>query len=128
MDELRFTASIVSGSKRGRTLGFPTLNLRLNEIPSDLKHGIYACFVEFEDSERLSAVMHYGPRPSFADTVSCEVHVLDADIPTPPRRMEVTVQDRIRDVTDLPLREALMRRIQSDIECASRLLRKRKEL
>lgn len=117
-----FTASVVSGSKRGRTLGTPTLNLSLKDVPSELKQGIYACLVTFDHLERLPAVMHYGPRPAFDDAFSCELHVLDRFIPSPPALLHVTVISRIRDVKDYASREALVDQIHDDIAVARTLL------
>lgn len=66
--------------------------------------------------------MHYGPRPVFDDTISCEVHVIDKIVPVPPGTLHVTVRDRMRDVTDFSHQEALLEQIQSDISAARAIL------
>jgi len=71
--------TVVSGDGIGRTLGFPTANLRLGEdkfVPAD---GIYAVWVRIEDDPAsLAGAMSIGVRPTFGGQVrTLEVHVLD---------------------------------------------------
>lgn len=118
-----FTARVIPGVQRGRKLGTPTFNFHLEDVPSTLAYGIYACFVHLDDEVNpLPAVMHYGPRPVFKDTVSCEVHVIDELIDRSPKRLTVTVVDQIREVMDFPLTEVLLAQMQSDIAIARNIL------
>ncbi len=61
----RFTvqAQITGGQKLGRTLGFPTANMKL---PADfaLKHGIYAVRFRRENGELHDGVASFGRRPT----------------------------------------------------------------
>ncbi|MDD4318956.1 MAG: riboflavin kinase [Candidatus Peribacteraceae bacterium] len=116
-----FTARVVPGRKRGRTIGTPTINLHLKDVPAELAQGIYACFTWLDD-ERKEAVMHYGPRPVYDDTISCEVHVPGEAIPDAPDALRIHVVAFIRDVTDFPLREVLQEQIKSDIKVAHAIL------
>jgi riboflavin kinase/FMN adenylyltransferase len=54
---------VVHGEKRGRDLGFPTANLRLDR-GCGLRHGIYAVRVEV-DGQRYGGVASFGRRPTF---------------------------------------------------------------
>ncbi len=54
---------VVHGEKLGRTLGFPTANLRLDPA-ARLAHGIYAVRVRTEAGE-FGGVASYGRRPTF---------------------------------------------------------------
>lgn len=103
-------------------MGSPTLNLALEDLPAALQEGIYACTVAFDGSGQLPAVMHYGPRPVFKDARSCEIHVLDTAIPSPPTSLAVTVAGRIRDVRNFPDAAALQERIREDIKIARGIL------
>ena len=59
------SAEVVHGEKRGRELGFPTANLRLD--PScGLKHGIYAVRADIA-GKRHDGVASFGRRPMFDD-------------------------------------------------------------
>lgn len=85
----RLLGSIVSGRGRGRTLGFPTLNMAKPEqvIPAE---GVYAGFVEIADdpeslpsaSERLPAVFSIGQIRTFeeAHPLLIEAHVLNRTV------------------------------------------------
>ena len=75
---------VMEGEKRGRTLGFPTLNLDAeNEVLP--QSGVYACWVRFLDAgvppagSVHRAVTNVGQRPTFGDlaTPLTEAHLLD---------------------------------------------------
>ena len=70
------SGEVIHGDKRGRDLGFPTANLRLD--PScGLKHGIYAVRVGV-GTERHDGVASFGIRPMFdAGATLLEVHLFD---------------------------------------------------
>jgi len=54
---------VIHGEKRGRYLGYPTANIRLDEN-CGLRHGIYAVRVGL-GAERLDGVASFGRRPTF---------------------------------------------------------------
>ena len=70
------SGEVIHGDKRGRELGFPTANLRLD--PScGLKHGIYAVRVAF-GGKRHDGVASFGRRPMFDDGAPLlEVYLFD---------------------------------------------------
>ena len=57
------TGEVIHGEKRGRDLGYPTANIRLDKN-CGLKHGIYAVRVG-RGAERLDGVASFGRRPTF---------------------------------------------------------------
>lgn len=59
------SGEVIHGDKRGRELGFPTANLRL-EPSCGLKHGIYAVRVDIA-GKRYDGVASFGRRPMFDD-------------------------------------------------------------
>ncbi len=70
------SAEVVHGDKRGRELGFPTANLRLDP-DCGLKHGIYAVRVGIGE-RRYDGVANFGRRPMFdAGHVLLEVFLFD---------------------------------------------------
>jgi riboflavin kinase/FMN adenylyltransferase len=54
---------VIHGEKRGRDLGYPTANIRLDES-CGLRHGIYAVRVG-RGAERFDGVASFGRRPTF---------------------------------------------------------------
>jgi riboflavin kinase/FMN adenylyltransferase len=67
---------VVEGDKRGRTIGFPTANLGVDErvlIPAD---GVYTAWATVHE-QRHPAVVNIGVRPTFANaTRTIEAHLL----------------------------------------------------
>jgi len=61
------TGEVIHGEKRGRDLGFPTANIRL-DVNCGLRHGIYAVRVgrgQRKDQVRFDGVASFGRRPTF---------------------------------------------------------------
>ena len=61
------TGEVIHGEKRGRDLGFPTANIRL-DASCGLRHGIYAVRVgrgQGKDQVRFDGVASFGRRPTF---------------------------------------------------------------
>jgi len=76
----RLTGEVVRGEGRGRGLGFPTANLRLD--PPNLLapgRGVYAAYAGPSRGPLQQAVVNVGSRPTFgpAGEPSIEVHLLD---------------------------------------------------
>jgi riboflavin kinase / FMN adenylyltransferase len=70
------SAEVIPGDKRGRKLGYPTANLRLDP-DCGLAHGIYAVRVGVEE-RRYDGVASFGRRPMFDQgTVLLEVFLFD---------------------------------------------------
>jgi riboflavin kinase/FMN adenylyltransferase len=74
-----FTGLVVGGDRIGRTLGFPTANLRLHHEQHIPAHGIYAVWVRIAgDPEWRMGAMSVGVRPTFGGGLrTLEVHLLD---------------------------------------------------
>ncbi len=69
---------VIHGDKRGRELGFPTANIRLDPA-CGLKHGIYAVRGRFA-GELHDGVASFGRRPTFDDGAPLlEVFLFDFD-------------------------------------------------
>ena len=121
--------SIVVGDRRGRGIGFPTLNLAPeNEIlPA---RGVYAGHVRFLDGgdppegTRLRAVTNVGKRPTFKDDdpVLAEAHVIDFEGDVYGRRIELTFEHHLRAEERFPGVDALKAQIGRDVARARELL------
>lgn len=120
---MTFSAPVISGTGRGKEIGFPTLNLDTYAVPSEIEHGVYACFVRLgENGVRVPAILHVGPRPTFALGASCEVHVLHHIIDMPPRSLVVNMADKIRDVMKFKDAKELRKQIKKDCMVAESIL------
>lgn len=106
---------VVSGAKRGRLLGYPTLNV---ESPSARKlvppNGVYAVVVDTRRG-RFGGMMNLGPRPTFDEqTVSIEVHLFDADQDFYGELVRVEFVSRLRETMRFPSAEALVAQLAHD--------------
>lgn len=72
------SGEVIHGEKRGRELGYPTANLKLDEA-CGLKHGIYAVRVGV-GAKRYDGVASFGRRPTFDNGAPLlEVFLFDFD-------------------------------------------------
>jgi len=89
------TGEVVHGDKRGRELGYPTANMRLDPA-CGLRHGIYAVRVGV-GARRYDGVASFGRRPMFdVGTVLLEVFLFDFSGDLYGRMIDVAFIDWIR--------------------------------
>lgn len=117
------TAPVVPGSRRGRSLGYRTINLALPDprklLPPD---GIYAVWVEWRDGA-AGGMMHQGPRPTFGDRERViEVHLLNESVDLYGETVKMAWIERLRDVAEFPAVEALKRQMDKDFDDAAAAL------
>jgi len=116
-------ATVVPGDGRGRTLGFPTANLRpdspLKIVPAE---GVYAVGVSVEGEER-SGMMNIGRRPTVAqgEARTLEVHLFDFDRDIYGARLAVSFLRRLRDEKKFDSLSDLVRQLALDREEALRV-------
>jgi len=108
---------VVRGAGRGRTLGFPTANVKPDH-PLALPAGVYVCQA-LAGSERYDAVLNLGVRPTFGETeLLVEAHLLDFSGDLYGRRLRLEFLRRLREERKFPDIEALRRQIALDVAAA----------
>jgi len=111
------SGEVVHGDKRGRELGYPTANLRLDPA-CGLKHGIYAVRVGI-GSRRYGGVASFGRRPMFdVGTVLLEVFLFDFSGDLYGQRIDVAFIHWIRHELKLDSLDELVRRMDEDSRLA----------
>jgi riboflavin kinase/FMN adenylyltransferase len=74
-----FSGSVIHGTKTGRKIGFPTLNIAVNQgnISAD---GVYVVKVKINNEQHIG-IMSIGNRPTFSDknNKTIEIHLLNAN-------------------------------------------------
>lgn len=121
---LRLVGTVVEGFRRGRTIGFPTANLRCdgNVVPAD---GVYAAraVVSGGGARRAYPVaLNVGPMPTFSDTVrQIEAHLVGFEGDLYGQTLELEVLDFVRDQRKFAGLEALKAQLQKDVTLAGRL-------
>ena len=115
------TAQVEHGDKRGRTLGYPTANLRLG-ADCGLKHGIYAVRVGVSGT-RYDGVASFGRRPTFDNgAVLLEVFLFDFSGDLYGAALDVAFIGWIRPEMKFDSAEDLIRRMDQDASQARHLL------
>lgn len=113
-----FTGLVVHGDKIGRTLGWPTANLRLHDEKAVPALGIYAVWARIAgESVWRAGAMSVGIRPTFDGKLrTLEVHLLDWDGDIYGRDVEVQFVQWLRPELKFEGREALVAAIAADVE------------
>ena len=108
---------IVAGNRLGRTIGFPTANMRLYE-PLKLVPGRGVYVVEAEVlGKKYRGMTNIGLRPTVGGTfTTIETHILDFDEDIYGLPLRVTFLRRLRDEVHFPSLEALKRQLELDRE------------
>ena len=106
---------VAHGAKLGRSLGFPTANIRLQRMPP--VSGIFAVRVHGIAKTPLPGVASVGVRPTITDSGEpvLEVFIFDFDETIYGRRVVVEFLHKLRDEERLPDLETLARRIRTDV-------------
>jgi len=115
-----FTALVVGGDRKGRTLGFPTANLRLHDEQQVPAHGIYAVWARIagEATWRMGA-MSVGVRPTFGGGLrTLEVFLLDFEGDLYGRDLTVEFAAWLRPEQAFPGPEELVRAMRADVDAA----------
>ncbi|WP_084058643.1 bifunctional riboflavin kinase/FAD synthetase [Desulfacinum hydrothermale] len=121
------TGQVVKGRERGRLLGFPTANIRVEtQVPP--KAGVYAVEVEL-DGEIYWGAANFGTNPTFGDPEpSLEVHLLDFQGDLYGKELTVRFVAKLRDEQRFDGPEALVDQIHKDVAETRRILASRKPL
>ncbi|MFQ3457082.1 bifunctional riboflavin kinase/FAD synthetase [Bradyrhizobium sp. UFLA01-814] len=115
------TGKVVHGEKRGRDLGYPTANIRLDKH-CGLKHGIYAVRVG-KGSQRFDGVASFGRRPTFDNGAPLlEVFLFDFKGDLYDAVLDVAFIGFIREELKFDTIEALIRQMDDDSAKARALL------
>jgi len=124
--EYTLAAEVVGGDRRGRLLGFPTANLRVDAGKVIPGNGIYAVRVGLPGEHRTTrpAVASVGVRPTFGDgnVRLVEVHLLDLSMDLYGVRIETAFVEWLRPEERFATVEALIRQMTADVEQARRHL------
>jgi riboflavin kinase/FMN adenylyltransferase len=111
------TGEVIHGEKRGRDLGYPTANIRLDDS-CGLRHGIYAVRVgrgQGKDQVRLDGVASFGRRPTFDNGAPLlEVFLFDFKGDLYGEALDVAFIAFIREELKFDSVEALVTRMDND--------------
>lgn len=115
--------TVVKGKQLGRTIGFPTANIELEEeyklVP---KNGVYVVTAEI-DGETIFGMMNIGFNPTFeGKNKTIEVHLFDFNSTIYNRQIRVAFLHRIRSEEKFESVEFLKIQLEKDKECSLRYI------
>ena len=121
-----FGGKVIKGDQRGRLLGFPTANIKLDDENKLLPLiGIYA--VEFiVNSQKHFGLMSIGKRPTFYNdgSVTTEVYIFDFNDDIYDKSVTVNLVDRIRGEEKYSSAEKLIEQMNKDKEAGLEIFSK----
>jgi riboflavin kinase/FMN adenylyltransferase len=114
---------VVPGARRGRTLGYPTINIPMPPPRKLLPpEGVYAVRVQTPDGP-FGGMLNLGPRPTFDDArAALEAHLFDADGAWYGAPVRVDFVARLRDVQAFSGAAALTAQLARDERHARMIL------
>ena len=109
---------VVAGNRLGRTIGFPTANMKLYE-PLKLVPGRGVYVVEAEVlGKKYRGMTNIGLRPTVGGSfTTIETHILDFDEDIYGLPLRITFLRRLRDEVHFPSLEALKGQLEKDRDC-----------
>jgi riboflavin kinase/FMN adenylyltransferase len=125
--EFFYRGVVVRGEGRGRKIGFPTANLKI-ENKTTLPYGVYATWAVLE-GRQIPSVTNVGVRPTFSEVdgpelpALVETHLLDTTMDLYGKTLEVRFVKRLRAEQRFAGVDALKAQIATDAAQARALLK-----
>lgn len=122
--EFGFEGIVVEGDKVGRTIGYPTVNLKpVKENKVMPKEGIY-CVKVVHNGKAYYGMMYHGFRPTLSEGIvrALEVHIFDFDMSVYGEKISVHFLKRLRDDKKFGSKEELIAQIDKDKEDSLKFL------
>ena len=111
-----FSAGVLNGDKRGRTIGFPTINQKYPEDLVKLKFGVYKTKVLFNGNE-YQGITNIGVRPTFeSDYVISETYIKDFSGNLYGENVKIEVLKFLREEKKFSSLEQLQTQIKQDLK------------
>jgi len=116
------TGQVIPGKGRGKSLDYPTINLKIDPrklLPAD---GVYSARVQLEDKSYVG-MLYIGPRPTFGEEDrSVEIHVFDLERDVIGSKAEAWVENWVREPKSFSDARQLKEQIKSDEKVIKHML------
>ncbi len=119
-----FTGTVIKGNQIGRTIGFPTANLSIEDdwklIPCN---GVYAVSGLLKEKESFKGMMNIGNRPTFdGKERNIEVHIFEFDKEIYKEKLTINIVQKIRDEIKFTNINELQAQLKTDQSTCLQLL------
>jgi len=116
---------VTSGAGRGIELGFPTVNLDIDQGQALPAEGVYATWAYIDD-QAYQSMTNIGKHPTFGGSERIvEVYVLDYHSNLYERKLKIDIIERLRDEKKFDTAEELKKQIREDIKQGRTILNSR---
>ena len=120
-----FAGEVIHGDARGRRIGFPTANLRLEAHKVLPREGVYAVRIHLQE-EVFDGMMNLGARPTFDDPrPQPEIHLFDFSGDLYGRELRIELVEFVRDTIKFESIDHLRNQLQMDEATVRALLASR---
>jgi riboflavin kinase/FMN adenylyltransferase len=116
--------TVIEGNKLGRTIGYPTANIRHSEPEQILPAiGIYAVYAKWQDKS-FKGMLSIGHNPTVTDdkSIKTEVNIFDFDKEIYGDMLEIAFIARLRDEQKFDSLDALTEQLHKDKEDSLKIL------
>jgi len=115
--DFTLTGQVVMGKQIGRTIGFPTANVKVKENTKMLPNsGVYIVDLVV-DNTTYHAMMNIGRRPTIDDTnqeITFEVHVLNQNLDLYQKFVTIKIKQKLRDEIKFDSLQSLVNQLNID--------------
>jgi len=109
------TGKVFGDRKVGTSLGFPTLNLKIDYSKFTLKNAVYLGYIYWKGKE-YKAIINYGARPTFnLEEKLVEAHVIDFDFNLYGKEITLYFSDYLREIKKFKDKEDLISQLKRDV-------------
>ncbi len=106
--------TVVHGNAIGRTIGFPTANICVDENRIMPAEGVYATFTEYE-GKIYPSITNYGGKPTFKDNkILLETNIFDFDGDLYNKKISVHFLEKLRNIVGFSSKEELKNQLNAD--------------
>jgi riboflavin kinase / FMN adenylyltransferase len=111
--------TVINGQEIGRSIGFPTANLKYPPEKFLPRQGVYCVRVDTPDAKQVPGVMNIGKRPTVDGVnTTIEVHLLDWEGNLYGQQLTIYLHQFLRSEQKFPSLTALTDQIQADCDTA----------
>lgn len=108
--------SVLQGRRQGRTIGFPTINLKLDDDLLKPRFGVYKGYAKVF-GKKYKAIINVGTHPTFDDfSTNVEAYLLDFSQDIYGYKVEIFLQKYIREIFEFENVQELVTQIKKDLE------------
>ncbi|MDD3498072.1 MAG: riboflavin kinase [Candidatus Moranbacteria bacterium] len=108
---MKIKGFVIGGKNKGEKIGFPTVNLELDEkVSKDVDPGVFSGKVFIDEEEKKAGIFIN------SDKKILEAHILDFSGDLRGREIEIEIDEKLRDVMKFENDEELIDQIGKDVE------------